>query len=189
VPPLDAILSTIGSGAALPDTFLILDAVLRRNPATLQDRVKTYRTIYQTEGTALLKPFPGTHDTLEQLHAADTTCVVISNKGIAAIDRSLDDHGLRSFVDLVLADSPGLPRKPDPALITDHVLPKFAQLKSRQILMVGDTETDITFAKASGMACCWASYGYGEAARCRALAPDYEIVGIAELPPLVLNRL
>jgi phosphoglycolate phosphatase len=188
VPPLDAILSTIASGAALPDTFLILDAVLRRNPATLQERVRAYRAIYLTEGTALLKPFPGTPDTLAQLHDAGTTCVVISNKGVAAIERSLDDNGLHSFVDLVLADAPGLPRKPDPALIIDHVLPKFAQLESRQILMVGDTETDITFAKASGMACCWASYGYGESARCRALAPDLEIAGIAEVPPLVLNR-
>jgi phosphoglycolate phosphatase len=51
--------------------------------------------------------------------------------------------------------------------------------------MVGDTETDIQLAKNSGMACCWASYGYGEAERCRALEPEYEISSIAELPALV----
>jgi phosphoglycolate phosphatase len=58
----------------------------------------------------------------------------------------------------------------------------------RRMLMVGDTETDIVFAKASGIACCWASYGYGDMGRCRALAPQYEIAGIADLPPLLGSR-
>jgi phosphoglycolate phosphatase len=185
VPPLDAILRTVASGVALPDTFLILDAPLRKSPSALQERVKAYRAIYLAEGTPLLKPFAGVHDVLQQLHNGDTKCVVISNKGIAAIERSLESAGLRSFVDLVLADAPGVPRKPDPALIHDHVVPKFPQLQSRHILMVGDTETDIMFARASGMRCCWASYGFGDAERCRALAPEHQIAGIEELPAIV----
>jgi phosphoglycolate phosphatase len=58
-------------------------------------------------------------------------------------------------------------------------------MQSRQILMVGDTELDILFAKKSGMSCCWVSYGYGDAQRCRALKPEHEIASIAELPMLV----
>jgi phosphoglycolate phosphatase len=52
-------------------------------------------------------------------------------------------------------------------------------------LIVGDTETDILFAKAAGIASCWASYGYGEPERCRNLRPDHVITTIEQLPALV----
>jgi phosphoglycolate phosphatase len=180
-----AILRTVASGITLQDTFLLLDGALQRDRAALHDRVKTYRTIYQDEGTALVKPFPGAAEVLRALHVGGMTCIVVSNKGSGAIRRSLDEAQFSPFIDLVLADEAGLPKKPDPALITDHVLPSYSGLQSRQILMVGDTATDILFARASDMPCCWASYGYGEAERCRALAPEHEISSIEELPALV----
>jgi phosphoglycolate phosphatase len=185
VPSLDAIAQTIETGISLQDTFLALDISLRHDHAALLRHVRTYRPLYLEEGTALLKPFDGTYSVLQQLHAGGVKALIVSNKGINAIRRSLDASGLSPFIELVLADEPGLPRKPDPALITDHVLPRYAPLRSREILMVGDTETDIQFAKASGMASCWVSYGYGDAVRCRALGPDYEISTIGELPALL----
>jgi phosphoglycolate phosphatase len=54
-----------------------------------------------------------------------------------------------------------------------------------QILAVGDTEVDILLAKRAGIVCCWASYGYGEAERCRQLKPEHEISSIEQLPALV----
>jgi phosphoglycolate phosphatase len=174
IPPIAAILRTVASGITLQDTFLQLDEALQRDRAALQDRVKTYRALYQDEGTALLKPFPGAAEVLRELRGGGTICIVVSNKGSAAIHRSLDEASLGPFIDLALADEAGLPKKPDPALITDHVLPRYSGLHIRQILMVGDTTTDILFARASG-----------EAERCRALAPEYEISRIEELPALV----
>jgi phosphoglycolate phosphatase len=185
IPPIAAILRTVATGITLQDTFLLLDEALQRDRAVLHDRVKTYRTLYQDEGAALLKPFPGAVEVLRELHARGTTCIVVSNKGGAAIHHSLDAASLRPFVDLVLADEAELPKKPDPALITDHVLPRYPGLQSPQILMVGDTATDILFARAGGMPCCWASYGYGDAERCRALTPEHEISRIGELPALL----
>jgi phosphoglycolate phosphatase len=188
IPPMAAILRTVASGITLQDTFLHLDQALQQDPAALQDRVKIYRTIYQDEEAALLKPFSGAAEVLRELHTGGTTCIVVSNKGGAAIRRSLEGAALNPFVDLVLADEAGLPKKPDPALITDHVLPRYSGLQSRQILMVGDTATDILFARASGMPCCWASYGYGDVERCRALDPEHEISSIEELPALLRRR-
>jgi phosphoglycolate phosphatase len=85
----------------------------------------------------------------------------------------------------VFGDEPGLPKKPDPAILTDHILPRYAPLRREQMLVVGDTEVDILFAKRARISCCWASYGYGEAERCRKLAPQHEISSIADLPALV----
>ena len=187
MPPLDAILHTVRSGVTLQDTFSILDAGLRDDPAAVQEHVGIYRAIYLVERARLLRPFSGVEAALRQIHAAGVKCLVVSNKGMVAIRRSLDETGLSAFIDLVMGDEPGLPTKPDPALITHHILPRYPLLHRERILMVGDTEMDIQFAKAGGISCCWASYGYGETERCRALAPDYEISSLEALPALALS--
>jgi phosphoglycolate phosphatase len=187
IPTLDAVMDTVRSGVGLQDTFAILDEGLRGDRTALHQHVKTYRTIYLAEGTPLLKPFSGVEKVLHQIHAAGIKCLIVSNKGVVAIRRSLDENRLTAFIDLIMGDKPGLPRKPDPALITHHILPRYPLLRRERILMVGDTEIDIQFAKAGGISCCWATYGYGETERCRALAPGYEISSIEALPALVLS--
>jgi phosphoglycolate phosphatase len=187
-PAEHAVWQTIRRGFALQDTFLMLDESLCADRAVLQDHIHTYRTIYLDEGTSLLKPFAGTKEVLRALHDRGMKSLIVSNKGSAAIRRSLDENGLSAFVDLVLGDEPGLPRKPDPEMLTEHVLPRYPQFHRENILVVGDTEADILFAQRSGTTCCWASYGYGEAKRCRALAPQHEISSIAELLPLIDGR-
>jgi phosphoglycolate phosphatase len=187
MPALEDILHTVRSGIALPDTFSVLDEGLRGDPTALNEHVATYRAIYLVESIPLLKPFAGVEKVLRQIHGAGVKCLLVSTKGVVAIRRSLDDSRLTAFTDLIMGDEPGLPRKPDPALLTHHILPRYPLLRREKILMVGDTETDIQFAKAGGIPCCWAAYGYGEAERCRALAPEYEISSIEALPALALS--
>jgi phosphoglycolate phosphatase len=187
VPPLEAIAGTVETGLSLPDTLIVLDQRMRGNRVTLDELVRNYRRLYLAEGAPLIKPYPGVGDTMRTLHASGTKCLVVSNKGVAAIHQSLDENDLTPFIDLIFGDQPGLPKKPDPAIVTDHILPIHAQLTKEQILVVGDTETDIVFAKAAGVSSCWASYGYGDQARCLQLAPDYVIGNIAELPAIVAS--
>jgi phosphoglycolate phosphatase len=188
IPARDAVMATVKTGLALQDTFLCLDENLRGDRSTLNELVKTYRKLYLDEGAPFLRLFADVRKTLQQLHESGFKCLVVSNKGVAAIHRSLDESGLSAFVDLIFGEEPGLPKKPDPAIVTNHILPRYAQLRTTQILMVGDTETDIMFAKGSGLTSCWASYGYGEAERCRALGPEFEIANIGELPSLVRHH-
>jgi phosphoglycolate phosphatase len=187
MPLLESILQTARSGLTLRDTFSILDEDLRSNLNALQEHIGIYRAIYLVESARLLRPFSGVEAVLRQIHAAGVKCLLVSNKGIVAIRRSLDQAGLAAFIDLIMGDEPGLPTKPDPALITHHILPRYPLLRREKLLMVGDTETDIQFAKAGGISCCWASYGYGLTERCRALLPDYEISSIEALPALALS--
>jgi phosphoglycolate phosphatase len=188
IPAHENVANTVKTGLSLQDSLIALEPSLRRQPAALNTLVGAYRTLYLDEGAPLVKPFAGAADALHRLNASGVICAIVSNKGVAAIRRSLAESRLIGLIDLILADEPGLPKKPDPALFTQHIQPRFAQVQKRQMLMVGDTETDIIFAKASGIACCWASYGYGDVERCRALAPQYEIVGIADLQPLLGSR-
>jgi phosphoglycolate phosphatase len=185
IPALEAVASPVKTGLPLQETFFALDEALRANRTTLNELVVTYRRLYLDEGTPLAKPFAGARDALQQIHARDVKCVIVSNKGIAAIRQSLDQSQLSSFVDFVFGDEPGLPKKPDPAILMDHILPRYGQLQMEQILVVGDTEVDILLAKKAGIPCCWASYGYGETERCRQLKPEHEISSIEQLPALV----
>jgi phosphoglycolate phosphatase len=187
VPPLEAIASTVETGLSLPDTLVVLDQRLRGNRTTLDELIRTYRRLYLAEAAPLIKPYPGVGDTVRSLHAGGTKCLVVSNKGVAAIHQSLDDSDLTPFIDLIFGDQPGLPKKPAPAILANHILPRYAQLTNDQILVVGDTETDIVFAKAAGVSSCWASYGYGDRARCVQLAPNYVIGNVAELPAIVAS--
>jgi phosphoglycolate phosphatase len=185
IPALEAVAGTVRTGLPLQETFFVLDENLRADRTALNELVITYRRLYLDEGTPLSKPFAGASDALRQIHARGAKCVIVSNKGIAAIRQSLDQNQLSSFVDLVFGDEPGLPKKPDPAILVDHILPRYAHLQREQTLMVGDTEADILLAKRTGIPCCWASYGYGETKRCRKLAPEHEISSIEQLPALV----
>jgi phosphoglycolate phosphatase len=185
IPALEAVAGTVRTGLPLQETFFVLDKNLRAERTALNEIIKTYRQIYLDESTPLSKPFAGVRDTLRDIHAIGAKCVVVSNKGIAAIRQSLDQNRLSSFVDVVFGDEPGLPKKPDPAILLDHILPRYAQLQREQTLVVGDTEIDILLARRTGIPCCWASYGYGETERCRALEPEHEISSIEELPALV----
>jgi phosphoglycolate phosphatase len=185
VPTLEAAAGTVRTGLPLQESFIVLDKNLRAEETALNEIVKAYRKIYLDEGAPLTKPFVGVRDALQDIHAHGTKCVVVSNKGVAAIRQSLDQSQLRSFVDLVFGDEPGLPKKPDPAIVIDHILPRYASLRKEQMLVVGDTEIDILLAKRTEIHCCWASYGYGETERCRALKPEHEISSIEELAALV----
>jgi phosphoglycolate phosphatase len=187
VPAREAVAGAVGAGLPLQDTLLLLNPRLRHDRIALEELVVTYRRLYRDEAAPLLRPFPGAMDTLRQLHEGGVKCAVVSNKGIDAVRRSLDESGLSAFIDLVLAEQPGVPNKPDPAVVSQLILPHFPQLPRTQMLIVGDTETDILFARRASLACCWASYGYGDAQRCRTLAPVYEIGSITELLALVVE--
>jgi phosphoglycolate phosphatase len=184
VPELGAIANAVRAGATLSDTFLFLDPRLGPDRIALNDLVVTYRKFYGSEGTVLLHAFPGAAEMLQHLHRSGTKCVVISNKGIEAIRRSFDESGLSMLIDFFVADQPGIPKKPDPTIVTDIILPRY-RVSRNEILIVGDTEVDILFAKHAGIASCWAAYGFGNTEHCRALAPDYTIGSIDELRGLV----
>jgi len=185
IPLAGATKDAVKSGLPLEETVIAIDPTMRIDPVALSEMVQVYRRLYFDEGARLLRPFAGATEALRELHRGGTKCVVVSNKGVHAVRRSLDQSGLSAFIDVVFGDATGLPKKPDPAVLTDHILPRFERLEARRVLIVGDTEIDILFARRCGAYACWASYGYGDADSCRGLEPDHEIDRIDALPALI----
>lgn len=187
IPTREAVSDAVRTGATLPDTLLLLDPGLRHDPAALGALVLDYRRLYHDQAAALLCPYPGVAETILELNRRGLTCVIVSNKGVEAIRRSFDATGLGALIDYIIGDHPDTPKKPDPAVITDLIAPRYG-LHRHEMLIVGDTELDLLFAKRTGITSCWASYGYGLPAQCRALAPDHEISDIRDLREIIAAR-
>lgn len=198
VPAIDAIRSTIATGAGLEETFRMLGAgrALSEGPAGSENSnvdvslwIDTYRSIYTSEGLPLIAPFPHAHSLLSLLKKANIPTVVISNKGVKAVEAVLKKENMDGLVAMILGDMPGVPRKPDPTSYVRFVAPKFPPLSdgsgSKDVLVVGDTAADIQFAKNIGAVSCWAKYGYGDAERCESLCPDVVIGDLQELERMV----
>jgi phosphoglycolate phosphatase len=185
IPLSERTASIVSQGLSLAETFSLLDSGLHAQSGVIAEMISAYRSFYASEGDPLVKAFPGTKVALQSAHALGVKCIVVSNKGVDAIHRSLERYGLASFIDRVFGDQMGVPFKPDPALLTEHIAPKFPHIAKARILIIGDTGVDVRFAQASGIACCWAAYGFGDRQSCIALSPEYIIENIEELSGIV----
>jgi phosphoglycolate phosphatase len=161
-------------------------------PTALPDNwLDTYRTLYATEAEALVNPFPGAQQVLAAAATQGAQIVVLSNKGLPILENSLYRLGLREYALLVLGDGTTtatgerVPLKPAPDLFTQLIRPRFPEMDLSDTLMIGDTATDLKFARNCGIDVCWASYGFGQQQECLALNPTYAIKSLTEFLPLL----
>lgn len=197
-PPSEAeIGASISAGLSLPNTITQLYPHSRTIPpldAALLDKfLIEYRSLYKTHGNPLIKPFPHIRELLIELRARTIPCAIVSNKGIGAVRDVLAANDLSSLIELVVGDGEPVdcPRKPDPGSWIRAVKPAFEQetamraglreLEGGNVLVVGDTEADIKYARNIGARSVWCSYGYGTRKKCIDLKPDFVVKGLDEV--------
>src|SRR5580658_3004364 len=95
IPPPELPASIVSKGLSLPETFVQLDPGLRAQSDAIAELVGTYRSFYRAEGDPLITMCAGTDVVLQTMRAREVKCIVVSNKGAEAIDRSLDRYKLR----------------------------------------------------------------------------------------------
>jgi phosphoglycolate phosphatase len=182
----NAIAATVERGIGLDETFrLLVPAATAADPALVSRLVTTYRDLYGPIAEQHTTLFPGWTETLEALAFAGVHTVIVSNKGIKAVNTALARFGIDRFVTLVIGDTEGVPKKPDPAPFERLVFPAFQHVARSRALVVGDTDADILFAQNIGGHSCWARYGYGSEATCTALGPHYTIESPREIQRIV----
>lgn len=183
VPNPRRIEAAIGSGLTLLETIQFLHPspkISREESLRLERR---YREVYSSEGRQYEVLFPGAEATLEEC-ARHAKIVVLSNKGLRAIEAAIERFALGPYVSAVLAERPHTPWKPDAGLF-DEIQGKVPGVLRDRSLVVGDTEADLRFARNAGLSSCWASYGYGHNARCRAVGFDYLLDQLENLPSVL----
>lgn len=146
--------------------------------------VHEYRSIYAIHGQPLTKPYPGAREVLTTLRERGFKLAIISNKAVAAVKTALEAHGLDGIVDeeLIIGEPMfGGKRKPDPAGYTDVLVPRLGREFEGEVLMVGDTVTDVLFARNIGARVCWCRFGQGDAEECEREKPEFEIERLADV--------
>ena len=135
-----------------------------------------YGKLYAAEPTRLLKHYPGMPETVASLKAAGIRAAVLSNKPedwVRAIVSFLFPEG--SFAEC-RGQRPGVPLKPSP----DGALAIAADfgLSPKQVLYIGDTNTDMKTGAAAGMDTAGALWGF----RSRGELAENGAVYLAEHP-------
>jgi phosphoglycolate phosphatase len=172
-PSRERVEALIGRGVNLEETLTHL--MPQSVPAALLNEwVMTYRRIYNSgTGIRASTPFPGSRDALAELHAAGVPIVIASNKGEASVHAILTHFGMHDFVQLIIAARDAYPTKPDPRSYFDRIAPVLGTAASEHVLVAGDTDLDILYARRIGATACWAAYGYGDPDECRMLHPEF----------------
>ena len=185
-PDESTMLGIVSKGGGLHDTIRHLHPDASRLSF---DDVEVIAAIYRQEypacETRLTVLFEGAAEVLKQLKQVGKTVIVLSNKGIGAVERSLKALNLSELTDLVIADGAfpdlALRAKPDPMIYKEFLSQQYNIKNKQEVLMTGDTHADILFANNAGIPSCWAAYGYGVKETCEALKPTYTIQEISEI--------
>ena len=125
------------------------------------------------------KIYPQVRETLSTLKQAGSKLAVVTNKLTELSEPLLKDIGLYDFFDLIVCGDTADQPKPaaDPiVLCLEHF-----DLTPAQVLMVGDSETDVLAAKAANVDVACVRDGYNHGVDVTTLDPDFVITSFAEL--------
>lgn len=154
--------------------------------AEIDARYARFLTHYEDRIDARTRLYPGAVAAIEALRSAGFATGICTNKPERLAEILLGRLGVRDlFASLIGADT--LPvRKPDPAPYRLSV--ERAGGTVGRSLLIGDTETDVTTARAAGVPVVLVGFG-PEGAAIGRLAPDAMIASFDELLPLALRLL
>jgi phosphoglycolate phosphatase len=142
-----------------------LPIMLSRMWPDLQDKVRNqvlteFRSDYNSRGCLFSVAYPGIAEALKHFYSSGITLFLLTNKPEAPTRSILAHLGLKThFTEILSPDSvtPHLVTKSTGAIL----LAQKHALISRETLLVGDSQDDLTAAQSAGFSFLEASYGYG----------------------------
>lgn len=131
----------------------VIFSVIKRHTDTLSENeiiALTREAYHKYMDKGEIKPTsPKLYEALKKLYDSGITLGVVTTDAPLVTEECLKKLGIREFFTFVLSDDGVMPAKPSPASL-DFVREKLS-LSKNEILMVGDTLTDISYAKAGGV--------------------------------------
>jgi phosphoglycolate phosphatase len=140
------------------------------------------RFIHHYEATAgtTSTMFPYVLETLQKARDYGVKQAIVTNKERRFTDRILEKHGLQNAFELVICGDSLAVKKPNPAVI-DHCLATLGATHGES-LFIGDSEIDVSTAKAAGVVCWAVPYGYNMGRPIADAMPDRIVPDIREVP-------
>lgn len=142
-----------------------------------------YLELYAENTSKRSKTYPGVKEGLEYLKQAGYRLGCVTNKAEQFTVPLLKTLGLYDYFEIVVSGDTLPKKKPDPLPLL-HVA-EFFGVKPERALMIGDSVSDVTAARAAGFQIVCMSYGYNHGADIREANPDAVIDSMAELPDLL----
>lgn len=165
VPSEQTMCAVMGKGLPLEGTLHALMTALGLEPSDddIARMVLLYRKIYfSEEAISRTQFYAGAQALLEYCRDNGVLAFIFSNKNETAIRKTLAYFNLTALINGIVADDGVTPRKPDPSGFEQLFSTNYPEIAREQILMVGDTMTDVIFAQNCAIDCCWMRYGYGD---------------------------
>ncbi|MBV7433931.1 HAD family hydrolase [Cardiobacteriaceae bacterium TAE3-ERU3] len=179
VPSEQTMRTVMGKGLPLEGTLHALMAALglKPNDDDIAEMVVLYRKIYfSEEAISRTQFYEGAQALLEYCRDNGVLAFIFSNKSTVAISKTLDHFNLTALIEGIVADDGMTPRKPNPSGFEQFFSTNYPEIAREQVLMVGDTMTDVAFAENCAIDCCWMRYGYGD----NAALPDGAVSYVAD---------
>ena len=171
---LDEFRFMVGNGVrklvrrAMPDEF-------KSDEALHQECLDQFTNYYKEHLIVHTKPYPGIPELVEELQGKGIEVVVASNKFQEGA-RTLINH-FYPTIETIVGDVPGLPLKPDPAMV-NLILDRYgnsAALREHTAL-VGDAVTDVQAAAAAGVTGIGVSWGLRPVSALLEIGHDPELI-------------
>lgn len=126
--------------------------------------------------------YPGVNEALAYLQAGDYKIGCVTNKGGRFTNKLLKSIGLYDEFGIIVSGDTLPVKKPDPEPLL-HAAAHFS-VNADAALMVGDSITDVTAARAAGLQVLCVPYGYNMGRDVYDLKPDAVVETLAELAGL-----
>lgn len=177
----------LGFGQPLPEGFAAMlgrrDVRLpaAERAALIERLVATYRAYMNVHHDALIRAFPGTGSTLDELARRGYRVGLVTSKLRSVAERGLAWMGLTDRFEVAVfpEDTPRHKPHPDPLLLALERLDLAAS--PRAALYVGDSVYDLIAGRAAGVRTGAALWGPFPPERLHALGPDYAFGSITDL--------
>ena len=142
-----------------------------------------YMALYKDNVSTRSRLYPGVKEGLDFLRGAGYKLGCITNKAASFTEPLLKDLGVYDYFAIVVSGDTLPVKKPDPLPLLHAA--RFFHSTPERALMVGDSISDVTAARAAGFQVVCVSYGYNHGQDIRSANPDAVIDSLAELSGLL----
>ncbi|EAU42967.1 phosphoglycolate phosphatase [Fulvimarina pelagi HTCC2506] len=155
---LSEVRTMVGGGVAL-----LVERALARREHVLAEReraalVERFVALYEPRATRLTTLLPGAAEALQASRAHGAKTALVTNKPKAPALSILEHFAIARHFNLVVGGDAGPAKKPAPDLLLHAA--RELEVEIANCLFVGDSENDVTAAKAAGMAVAALRGGY-----------------------------
>jgi phosphoglycolate phosphatase len=153
-------------------------------PALYDRAYPIFLRLYAANTSARSRLYPGIREGLDAIKARGFRLASVTNKAAQFTLPLLRDLGVHDDFELVVSGDTLPVKKPDPAPLLHAA--RSLGIAPRDCLMVGDSISDVTAARAAGFQIVCMSYGYNHGQDIRLAQPDAVIDALPELLPLLV---